>query len=280
MTPRQADAAGLDLPALVGVLSELALRAAAEIQQVAARPFDVSEKPDTSPVTEADERAEAIILAGLKAHYPDIPVVAEEEVAAGRIPDVSAGLFFLVDPLDGTKEFVKRRTDYTVNIALVENGVPVAGVVCAPARLAIWRGYSDGDTHRAETAGLSGTLEAGPWRPMACRDCAEPPVIVASRSHVTPETTAFLDRYPQSECVSVGSSLKFCLVAQGDADIYPRFGPTMEWDTAAGDAVLRAAGGMTRTLDGQPLAYGRHGGDKPFLNPFFIAALRANIVPQ
>ena len=277
-TPETRD--GPDLSALVAVISDIAIRAAAEIQQVAARPFEVSEKSDTSPVTEADERAEAIILAGLKAYYPDIPVVAEEEVAAGRIPDVSAGRFFLVDPLDGTKEFVKRRTDYTVNIALVENGAPVAGVVCAPARLAIWRGYSDGDTHSAESSALSETLEVGAWRPMACRDCAEPPVIVASRSHVTPETTAFLDRYPQSECVSVGSSLKFCLVAQGEADIYPRFGPTMEWDTAAGDAVLRAAGGMTRTLDGEPLAYGRRGSEKPFLNPFFIAALRANIVPQ
>lgn len=270
----------IDLSALVERLAGLAVEAAAEIQQVASRPLEVSEKSDTSPVTEADQRAEAVILAGLKAHFPEIPVVAEEEAAAGRVPDVSAGRFFLVDPLDGTKEFIKRRSDYTVNIALIEDGVPIAGVVCAPARGTMWRGYSSQQASFAEKAGLSDTLEIGDWQPMGCRAPAEPPVIVASRSHVTPETTAFLDRFPGSECVSVGSSLKFCLVAEGGADIYPRFGPTMEWDTGAGDAVLRAAGGMTRTLDGAPLTYGRQDGEKPFLNPFFVAAPRDTLVTQ
>lgn len=280
MTDVLADNQGADLPALMDVLSGIAVQAAAEIQQVAAKPFEVTEKSDTSPVTEADQRAEAVILAGLKAHCPAIPVVAEEEAAAGRVPDVSAGRFFLVDPLDGTKEFINRRADYTVNIALIENGVPVAGVVCAPARGMIWRGYNDGSIACAEKAALSDALEIGEWRPMGCRAPVAPPTIVASRSHVTPETTAFLDRFPGSECVSIGSSLKFCLVAQGEADIYPRFGPTMEWDTAAGDAVLRAAGGMTRTLDGKPLAYGRQGGEKPFLNPFFVAAPRDTVITQ
>ncbi len=274
--PVQEKTQGAELSVLADVICQLAVRAAAEIQQVAATSFAVEEKLDASPVTEADQRAEAVILAGLHAHYPSIPVVAEEEVAAGRVPDVSGGLFFLVDPLDGTKEFVNRRPDYTVNIALIKDAAPVAGVVCAPARSAIWRGHGD----CAQKAALNDQLEIGAWQAIGCRASAEPPVIVASRSHVTPETTAFLDRYPHSECVSIGSSLKFCLVAEGAADIYPRFGPTMEWDTAAGDAVLRAAGGMTRTMDGAPLTYGRQDHDKAFLNPFFMATPRDSIVAQ
>lgn len=260
-----------DRAALTERLSILAVEAAAEILGVAARGIAVSSKSDETPVTEADRRAEEVILAGLGAHYPDIPVVAEEAVAAGHCCDISQGTFFLVDPLDGTKEFINRRTDYTVNIALIEQGRPVAGVVCAPARRVIWRGASSQAGAIAERAGLDEALKLGAWRPIACRRPAEPPVIVATRSHMTPETASFLGRFPESACVSVGSSLKFCLLAEGSADIYPRFGPTMEWDTAAGDAVLRAAGGMTRTVDGAPLTYGRQSAEKPFLNPHFIA---------
>ena len=268
----------VDLAALVGLFSGLAVRAAVEIAEVASEGIAVSSKPDQSPVTDADRRAEEVILAGLEEHFGAVPVVAEEEVAAGRLPDISGGRFFLVDPLDGTKEFVSRRTDYTVNIALVDDGVPVAGVVCAPARRAIWRGYCSEAGAIAQKAELDETLEPGAWRPIGCRSSAGPPVIVASRSHLTEETAAFITRFPESECVSIGSSLKFCLLAEGQADVYPRFGPTMEWDTAAGDAVLRAAGGTTRTLDGAPLTYGRRNAERPFLNPHFIATSHEQFV--
>lgn len=267
-----------DRAALAEHISALAVEAAAEILDVAARDIAVSSKSDETPVTEADRRAEEVILAGLGAHYPDIPVVAEEAVSAGHCCDISQGTFFLVDPLDGTKEFINRRTDYTVNIALIEQGRPVAGVVCAPARRAIWRG-SGGETGAiAEKASLDEALELGAWQSITCRPPAKPPVIVATRSHMTPETASFLGRFPESACVSVGSSLKFCLLAEGSADIYPRFGPTMEWDTAAGDAVLRAAGGTTRTLDGAPLRYGGQNVGKPFLNPYFIATSHEQFV--
>lgn len=264
----------IDYVRLLHEITVLALDAAVEIEAVAAGDFDVSGKADQSPVTEADRRAERLINTGLSRHFPSIPIVAEEACAVHGLPDRAYSAFFLVDPLDGTKEFVARRSDYTVNIALIENGVPVAGVVCAPKLRMIYRGFRPGNgSSLAEKALLDGELKPKMWSPIALRAAPQEPVIVASRSHVTPETQAFLDRHANCERVSVGSSLKFCLVAEGSADIYPRFGPTMEWDTAAGDAVLRAAGGMTRTLDGATLAYGKAGSTK-FLNPFFIAAGR------
>jgi 3'(2'),5'-bisphosphate nucleotidase len=217
-------------------------------------------------VTAADQAAEAIILAHLASAAPGVPVVAEEQAAAGGAP-VVAGRFFLVDPLDGTKEFVAGRDEFTVNIALVEHGVPVLGVVGAPALGRLFAG----DVARRvafELRAAAASLE--PLRlPLKVR--ATPPggpVAVASRSHGSDATEAWLAAAGVAGRVSIGSSLKFCLLAAGEADVYPRFGPTMEWDTAAGHAVVLAAGGVVREPDGRPLRYGKPG----FRNPSFIAS--------
>jgi 3'(2'), 5'-bisphosphate nucleotidase len=227
------------------------------------RGLDPAFKSDESPVTAADHAAEAVLLAALARHAPGIPVVAEEECAAGRIPDVDQR-FFLVDPLDGTKEFIKGGSDFTVNVALVENRQPVCGVVYAPARGQIW--WGDGQRHRARRGEVRDNELVYP-RPMQVRTVSGRPTAVASKSHNTPATEAWLDAAGAGERVSIGSSLKFVLIAGGEADVYPRAGPTMEWDTAAGDAVLRAAGGRTFDLDGAPLAYGK----PDFFNPGFVA---------
>jgi 3'(2'), 5'-bisphosphate nucleotidase len=251
---------------LLSSLIYTAQRAGGAIMSVYATDFAVKDKADASPVTVADEAAEKIILEDLAAIAPGIPVVAEESVAAGRVP-VIAERFFLVDPLDGTREFVSRRDEFTVNIALVEDGEPVLGVVYAPARHELYWG----DVR----AGKAGHIDADPdgtmssmGTPMSAR---EPPTrgltAVASRSHRTPETDAFLAQYSVAEFLSIGSSLKFCLVAAGKADLYPRVGTTMEWDTAAGHAVLSAAGGSVTGLDGAPFRYGKPG----FRNGNFVA---------
>lgn len=224
---------------------------------------EITIKADESPVTAADHAAEKVILAGLAEVAGDIPVVAEEEAAAGRIPDVT-GPFFLVDPLDGTKEFIKRGDDFTVNIGLVENGVPTMGVVYAPARNTLYWGDVDAG---AWTATRVPHQARGETAPIAVRDCPTPPCAVASKSHADPATGAWLEAGGIGECVSIGSSLKFVLVASGEADVYPRTGPTMEWDTAAGDAVLRAAGGRTLDLDGATFVYGK----EDFRNSGFVA---------
>lgn len=231
-----------------------------------ATPFEVQGKADDSPVTLADQQAESVILAGLRALVPDIPIVAEEAAAAGDVPDLATagGCFWLVDPLDGTKEFVQRNGEFTVNIALIERGVPVLGVVLAPAldegRGRLW----------------SGVVGQGAWvsdaqgrRAMACRAVPEVGLtVLGSRSH---GDAAALDAYlagrQVAEVKAAGSSLKLCLIAEGRADLYPRFGRTMEWDIAAGHAVLAAAGGRVCTLEGAPLAYGKPG----FENPHFVA---------
>lgn len=219
-------------------------------------------KADKSVVTAADREAEGVILAALAQVAPGVPVVAEEESSAGRQPDASAR-FFLVDPLDGTKEFLSGGEDFTVNIALIEDGAPVLGVVYTPAEGAMWWGSAAGAFHADWP--IDGTRGAS--RPVGCATCGAAPRAVASKSHATPETEAYLAHCNAGERLSVGSSLKFLLVADGRADLYPRAGPTMEWDTAAGDAVLRAAGGMTYDLDGAPLSYG-----KPhYFNPGFVA---------
>jgi 3'(2'), 5'-bisphosphate nucleotidase len=221
-------------------------------------------KSDESPVTAADREAEAILLAALGSVAPGAPVVAEEEAAAGRIPDVN-GPFFLVDPLDGTKEFIKGGDDFTVNVALIEHGLPVCGIVYAPARSVIWWGDV------AQRVSQRGEVEDGVVvrrQPISVRPCAGRPKAVASKSHSTPATEAYLAACGAEDRVSVGSSLKFVLVAEGVADLYPRPAPTMEWDTAAGHAVLAAAGGRVFDLDGKPLTYG-----KPrFFNPGFVAS--------
>jgi 3'(2'), 5'-bisphosphate nucleotidase len=245
-----------------------AVAAGQAIMEVYATDFTSKSKADASPVTEADERAEAIILDALRRIAPMVPVIAEEEAAAGRCPPTGER-FFLVDPLDGTREFVSRNGEFTVNIALVESGVPVAGVVYAPALRRIFTGGPFGAREGRVEAGSVGDL-----RPVSVRSPpAEGLTVVGSRSHNTAETDAFIKRFPVREFRSAGSSLKFCLLACGEADLYPRFGRTMEWDTAAGDAVLRAAGGVTLRPDGSPFVYGKRGQaqDADFANPHFVA---------
>lgn len=221
------------------------------------------EKSDLSPVTAADREAEAILLAALSREAPGIPVIAEEEAAAGRLPNVEKQ-FFLVDPLDGTKEFVKGGTDFTVNVALIEHGQPVAGIVYAPAQDTLWWGEVP------RRLAMRAVIEDGKVtqkRPIGVRPCGGRPKAVASKSHAVPATEAFLTACGSEERVSIGSSLKFVLVAEGAADLYPRPSPTMEWDTAAGHAILLAAGGRVFDLDGHPLAYGKPN----FFNPGFVA---------
>jgi 3'(2'), 5'-bisphosphate nucleotidase len=260
-----------DTSALLQPLIHTALRAGGAIMAVYATDFSVRDKADASPVTAADEAAEKLILAELATLAPDIPVVAEESVAAGRVPAISGSAttdrFFLVDPLDGTREFVSRRDEFTVNIALIEAGNPVLGIVYAPARHELYWGDV-----RAGQAGHVGSDPDGtmPSKGVAIgarRAPAEGLTAVASRSHRTPGTDAFLARYPVRKFLSIGSSLKFCLVASGEADIYPRVGTTMEWDTAAGHAVLAAAGGRVTDLEGGPFTYGKPG----FRNGSFVA---------
>jgi 3'(2'), 5'-bisphosphate nucleotidase len=240
-------------------LLELVERAGAAILGQRERGLGAREKADRSMVTRADEAAEAIIVEGLVALAPAIPIVAEERVAAGVVPDISGGRFWLVDPLDGTRELLDGSDEFTVNIALIEDRRPVLGVVGAPATGTVWWGAAGQGAFRAR---------AGASRPIRAR--ARPaagPVAVASRSHMDDDTRAFLAREGVTDYRAAGSSLKFCLIAEGLADLYPRFGPTMEWDTAAGDAVLRAAGGRVTTPDGTPFLYGKPG----FRNGPFVA---------
>lgn len=252
------------------VMESAALAAGRAIMAVHNIGPDVHFKPDSSPVTQADEEAESVILEALARYFPDIPVVAEEAVAAGRVPDISGGLFFLVDPLDGTKEFVAGRNEFTVNIALIESDAPIAGIVYAPA---LASGFIAVDG-RAERFTVADGHTLANRQDIGCRGRGKALTAVASRSHDTPETARFLDDHGIEACTAIGSSLKFCLIAEGLADVYPRFSRTMEWDTAAGDAVLRAAGGQTRTLDGASLAYGKRNQlhDADFANPNFIAS--------
>ena len=216
--------------------------------------FAVGTKGDLSPVTEADERAEALLLPRLRALLPGVPVVAEEDVARHGAPAFGAELL-LVDPVDGTREFVSRNGDFTVNVALVRDGVPVAGAVYAPARSRLFLG---GSTAAAGHVVPGGELDG--LAPVTTRPYPQDGLrAVASRSHLDACTRAFLDRLQPAGTTTAGSSLKFCLLAAGEADVYPRFGPTMEWDTAAGDAVLRAAGGTVVDEAGTTFRYGKPG---------------------
>ena len=247
-----------DSSLLLDQLADTAREAGEAIIAIVRRGFEIEAKTDSSPVTEADRAAELIILAALARAAPGVPVVAEEEVAAGRIP-AHEGTFFLVDPLDGTKEFVRGGDDYTVNIALVVERSPRLGVVYAPA---------SGRLH-------GGLVGAGAWveegrgrQPIRTRPRPAEPVAVASKSHFTQDTADYLaEAVGLCGHVSIGSSLKFCIVAEGQADIYPRLSPTSEWDTAAGHAVLLAAGGRVDDSDGAPLEYGK----RTFLNRAFVA---------
>ena len=259
----------LNPTAAVQTLLTIAQLAARDIMAVYASDFAVATKADLSPVTEADALAEKTILAGLARHWPDVPVLAEEQTAAGVIP-ILGKRFFLVDPLDGTKEFLSRNGEFTVNIALIENGLPVRGVVYAPA---INRMFWGDKTLGAALADVTPTqsLTSIAWQHIKVR---KPPAdgmtAVASRSHADESTEAYLAKHNVKRRTSAGSSLKFCLVAAGEADLYPRFGRTMEWDTGAGQAVLEAAGGKVCQEDGSPLTYGKT--VRGFDNPAFIAS--------
>ena len=243
---------------LIDEIAEAAREAGDAILEIVRRGFDVEAKRDSSPVTEADRAAELIILAALARAAAGVPVVAEEEVAAGRIP-AHDDTYFLVDPLDGTKEFVRGGDDYTVNIGLIEGGMPKLGVVFAPAT----------GTLHAGLVGAGGWVDRGQGRvPIRTRARGEEVTAVASKSHLNQATIDYLEA-AVGTCgyVSIGSSLKFCMVAEGKADIYPRASPTSEWDTAAGHAVLLAAGGLVDGPDGEPLRYGK----RAFLNRAFVA---------
>ena len=262
--------AGSDL----AVFETLAVKAGAVILAVRAKGVETKLKNDLSPVTDPDVNAERIIVDGIASHFPGIPIVAEEQASAGNLPKDLGNCFFLVDPLDGTKEFCAGREDFTVNIALIEDGIPVAGLVYAPARAVLYAGTGE-MAYRASVANASGEALVERRIPLKPESEPEPRRVVASRNHLTPETEEFLAGLTGCSTVNIGSSLKFCLLAEGSADLYPRFSRTMEWDTAAGDAVLRAAGGRTETLDGQLLTYGKRNqmSDSDFANPHFIARI-------
>jgi 3'(2'), 5'-bisphosphate nucleotidase len=225
-------------------------------------------KADQSPVTAADEDAEAFILARLAEIAPGVPVIAEEETAAGRVQQI-ADHFFLVDPLDGTKEFLNRNGEFTVNIAEIKGGVPVRGVVFAPAKERLFMGELETGAYELGTKPGVAPDFSQARAIKACKPGADGLIAVASRSHRDAKTEEYLAAYPVKDFVAAGSSLKFCLVAAGEADIYPRHGRTMEWDTAAGHAVLAAAGGSVTTIDGKPFVYGK--ADEKFANPYFVA---------
>jgi 3'(2'), 5'-bisphosphate nucleotidase len=242
---------------LLDDIAVAAREAGQAILEIVHRGFEVEEKHDLSPVTEADRAAELIILAALARAAPTVPVVAEEEVAAGRIPAID-DTYFLVDPLDGTKEFIRGGDDYTVNIGLIANGTPLLGAVFAPARGAIYSGLVGEGAWIDDTHGR---------RPIRTRERGVAITAVASKSHFSQPTADYLEAVGASDYVGIGSSLKFCIVAEGKADIYPRLAPTSEWDTAAAHAVLLAAGGRVDGPDGDPLGYGK----KAFLNRGFVA---------
>jgi 3'(2'), 5'-bisphosphate nucleotidase len=258
-------------------LLELMIRAAISAGRAAFQVyqghFEVQLKADDSPVTAADHAAERIILESLGRHAPELPIIAEEQVALGRVPQHGMN-FLLVDPLDGTREFIKRNGEFTVNIALVRDGSPVLGVVYAPAISALFAGNVL--TGKAWRSGQAPDAAEAAREPIKVRPVpAEGITVVASRSHRSPETDAYLAGYRVAQMVSVGSSLKFCKVAAGEADLYPRLGTTMEWDTAAGQAVLVAAGGRVLTDERSVLAYAK----PEYRNPWFVATGSADVLP-
>ncbi len=255
----------MDYERLMDVLRRLSLEAGDKIMEIYGRDdFDVKAKSDDSPVTAADEAADKIIADGLRAAFPDVTLVTEEQSATHS---ASGDTFLIVDPLDGTKEFIHRRGDFTVNIALVEGGVPTRGVVYAPAKGRMFFTRADGQT--VEETGALDKKAVGETKSLRV---AQPDngalMVVASKSHRDQATDDYIGKYDVRDMTSAGSSLKFCLVATGEADLYPRLGRTMEWDTAAGHAVLKGAGGdVVQFDDHSPLRYGK----PDFANPFFIA---------
>lgn len=257
-----------DLDRLAETFAVIALGAGRAILDIYESGPQVHWKPDRSPVCDADEAAESLILSALETACPTLPVISEEAVSRGEIPAIGRD-FILVDPLDGTKEFLSRNGEFTVNIALVRDTKPLCGVVYAPALDRLWVG---GTVARTATATPGSPLPtAEHWRQLKARPAAISIGLTAlvSRSHADAATEAWLAKLPVKTRREAGSALKFCVLAEGEADVYPRFGPTMEWDTAAGHAVLRAAGGAVTTANGVPLRYGKN--QEGFKNPGFIA---------
>ncbi|MCX7381225.1 MAG: 3'(2'),5'-bisphosphate nucleotidase CysQ [Alphaproteobacteria bacterium] len=246
----------MDDMTLLDIAFDLAQQAGAKILEVRARGFDVTRKSDASPVTEADHAAEAVIVAGLRAATPDIPVVAEEEVAGGHLPEHGAA-FWLVDPLDGTREFSAGRDEFAVCIGLVRNGRAVLGVVGAPAQGELFGGIVGVGAWKRSAAGQVA---------ISTREIpAEGMAVVASRHDADdPRLAPYLEGRKIASLLNIGSALKFCRVAEGIADLYPRFGRTMEWDTAAAQAVVEAAGGAVLVANtGAPFSYGKAGWENP-----------------
>lgn len=246
-------------------MRRLAIQAGSRIMEIyEADDFEVKVKSDASPVTEADEAADALISAGLRAAFPDVTLITEEQAASHQ---KQADCFLIVDPLDGTKEFINRRGDFTVNIAYVESGLPTRGVVYAPAQGRMF--FTLGDGRAVEETGIFDPEVMGDLTPIrVSRPDNKALMVVASKSHRDQATDDYIAKYAVKDMKSAGSSLKFCLVATGEADLYPRVGRTMEWDTAAGQAVLTGAGGsVVRFDDHSPLTYGK----SKYENPFFIA---------
>ena len=249
---------------MVDTTVDIARRAGAEIMKIYATDFDVESKDDKSPVTAADRAAETLITDALLSEVTGAyPIVGEEAASAGYIPDVAGTPFWLVDPLDGTKEFIKRNDEFTVNIALIDKGPetrrPILGVVYAPARGLMYWGSSLGAFLQRENENPA---------PIEVNHRAGPLVVAASRSHRSAQLDQYISQLDVKEEITAGSSLKFCLVAEGRADIYPRLGRTMEWDTAAGHGVVRFAGGHVRKMDGKEMGYGKPG----FENPHFVVS--------
>ena len=248
---------------LLKAINELCWEAGALEKDYFEKGTDTMTKQDGSPVTVADQEAEEMILAGLRALTPDIPIVAEESVAAGTIPDISGGRFWLVDPLDGTKEFVSGRGEFTVNIALLDNFRPVLGSIFAPMLDETYYGAVSDKAYQMNSDRVEFNISVRP-------EPEEGLTVVASRSHGDPvRIKEYLKEKIIVEQITRGSSIKFCAVASGQADIYTRFGPTSEWDIAAGEAVLVAAGGKVIQVNGDPIIYAKT--DVKFLNPEFVA---------
>ena len=255
-------------------LLKTTLKAGSAIMDVYGEDFEVMTKGDSSPVTIADQKGEAIIAADLAHIAPHIPMVGEEAASEGDIPDISNGIFWLVDPLDGTKEFVHCRGDFTVNIGLIEDRKPVMGIVYAPDKGRIWWGIKGVGAWAADVVD-DNIINRTPIKTRTLDP--DNLVIVASKSHRSPELESWLSHYPKAEHISVGSSLKFCLLAEGKADLYPRLGLTCEWDTAAAHAVLVAAGGRVEADCGSELVYSKD--TKTFLNSWFIAVADSQYSP-
>ncbi len=258
----------LTAPALLDGLTLLVSQAAAEILRIAGGGLAAREKSDATPVTAADEASEAMLLEGLARLLPGVDVISEE-AAARAAPPEPGETFILVDPLDGTREIVAGRDEYTINVAIIHRGRPVAGLLAAPARALIWLGVPGRTSECLRLRPGEGPGQARERKVIRARSFGRHPVALVSRSHLDPRTESFLSRWPDIEQRACGSALKFGLLAQGEADLYPRLAQTSEWDIAAGDAILTAAGGLVATPDGHPLLYGGNRGQ--FHIPAFIA---------